>query len=356
MSRSQPTHRARHLRQVARDLAVLATVVVVSSCTSTSKSSSPPAPDSSCNATRVAEQVLPSVVTVSAAKGSAAQVGSGEVIRSDGRVLTNNHVVAAAASGGTISVLLPDGVSLPATIQGRDAQTDLAVLKVNTTKSLPVIAMGSSQSVKIGEPVVALGAPLGLPGSVTAGIVSGLDRTVQIPAENGKTAALLAALQTDAAINPGNSGGALANCSGQLVGVPTANAAVSDTSTGGGSIGIGFAIPVDLARAIADQLIAAGKVTHSYLGMAVAPVPADPSTPDQSGGLRVASVDPAGPSAAAGLKAGDVITAIDGKPATDADQLAILTITKAPGAKVVLTYRRGEVSAEATVTLAAQPA
>jgi putative serine protease PepD len=335
-------------------LAVVVAVGLMSGCTSGSSST----PETSCDAATVAKHVLPSVVTVTASNASATQIGSGEIIDNDGHILTNNHVVAVAAGAGSIHVLLSNGISLPASIQGRDVQTDLAVLKVSATEGLPVVAMGSSESVEIGEPVVAVGAPLGLPGSVTAGIVSGLDRTVQLSGENSQTITLLAALQTDAAINPGNSGGTLANCAGALIGVPTANASVSgESGGGGGSIGLGFAIPVDLARAVADELIASGKVTHSYLGLAVAPVPpTDPGAQQQSAGLRVTAVVPNGPSAAAGLKVGDVITAIDGKPAIDADQLAILTITKSPGETVTLTYRRGEASSQAAVTLTAQPA
>jgi putative serine protease PepD len=285
-------------------------------------------------------------------------VGSGEVIRDDGYVLTNAHVVSAAANGGKVTVLFADGRSAAATIRGRDVPTDLAVLKLDTTADLHVIALGSSDKVQIGEPVVALGAPLGLANTLTAGIVSSLDRTVQVEVEAGKTATLLSAIQTDAAINPGNSGGALVNCEGQLIGVPTANASTPNPNGGGsgGSIGLGFAIPVDLATAVADQLIASGAVTHSYLGLSVAPVlTTNPDKSQQVSGLRVTAVDPAGPSAKAGLLAGDVITQIDGAPATDANQLAEITLKKKPGEQVSLTYQRNGKATQATVTLAAPP-
>ncbi len=260
------------------------------------------------------------MVTITATGPAGGSTGSGEVIRDNGSVLTNNHVVAPAASGGTLSVLLSDGRSYRATLVGRDPQTDLAVVKVDTGTALAAIAVGSSSSVQIGEPVVALGAPLGLSNTVTTGIVSALNRTIEVPSDNGKTATLIAALQTDAAINPGNSGGALTDCAGALIGIPTANATVT-TSTGEtstGNVGIGFAIPVDLAIGVADQLMAKGQVTHSYLGIGVATVA--PAAAKQAGtpeGLYVTSVAPSGPAANAGLQAGDVITKIDGQPATD---------------------------------------
>jgi putative serine protease PepD len=349
-------HGGRAARPLAAITATLLLVAVAGSCSSSgsTKSSTPEA--TSCNATTVAEEVLPSVVTISASNGSASATGSGEVIRAEGYILTNNHVVAVAASGGSVHVLFSNGTSVAATIRGRDPQTDLAVLKVDTGKSLPAIAVGSSEAVKIGEPVVALGAPLGLSGTVTAGIVSALDRTVQIKAENGQTVTLLSAVQTDAAINPGNSGGALVECSGELIGVPTANASLPSEGGGqtSGSIGLGFAIPSDVAIAVADQLIATGKVSHSYFGIEVARVV--PTTEDpEAHGVVVTGLDPHGPSAAAGLKVGDVITEADGRPVTDPNQLAMLTLQKQPGASVPVTYVRGGTSHEATIQLTAPP-
>jgi putative serine protease PepD len=151
--------------------------------------------------------------------------------------------------------------------------------KVQSAHDLKVISLGSSSSVKIGEPVVAIGAPLGLSGTVTSGIVSALDRTVEVPGENDRSALLIPALQTDAAINPGNSGGALVNCSGELIGVPTAGAAVPNSADG--SIGLGFAIPVDLAKSIADEIIATGRVTHAFFGLQTVPIP--PAAAAQAG-------------------------------------------------------------------------
>jgi putative serine protease PepD len=329
-------------------------VGLLSSC-----GSSPPATSATaCNATSVADKVLPTVVTISAGSGQNASTGSGEVIRADGYILTNSHVVAVAANGGPITVLFSDGVSATATLTGRDPPTDLAVLKVNK-ESLPVIGLGSSGSVRVGEPVVALGAPLGLSNTVTTGIVSALGRTINVPSDNGATATLISAVQTDAAINPGNSGGALTDCQGNLIGVPTANATVM-TATGqvsAGNVGVNFAIPVDLAKAVADEIIATGRVTHSFFGIGVTQIPAasakESGTPE---GLQVVSLVPGGPSASAGLRVGDVITHIDGEPAVSTNQLALLTVKKNPGDTVTLTYVRNGTSAEAKVTLGVPPA
>jgi len=309
-----------------------------------------------CDATSVAHKVLPSVVTIVAKHGNDVSLGSGAVIRSEGQILTNNHVVSPAADGGTIEVVFTDGTVAPATITGRDAPTDTAVIKVSPPSSLPVIPFGSSGSLDIGEPVVALGAPLGLASTVTAGIVSALGRSVTVPGDNGQTAVLLSAVQTDAAINPGNSGGVLADCSGDMIGVPSAIATIPDPSGAtSGSIGLGFAIPVDLAKAVSDQLIATGAVTHSYFGIEVSLAPPEAQTTSKSEGLYVTEVDAGGPSEAAGLQAGDVITEIEGAPATDPTQLALLTLKKKPGETVAVTYKREGNAANATITLGTPP-
>jgi putative serine protease PepD len=306
----------------------------------------------------VADDVLPSVVTISASGRSGGGTGSGEVIKSDGYILTNNHVIALAASGGTVEVLYADGTSEPASIVGRDVLTDLAVLKAEVPSGVPVIATGSSGSLQVGEPVVALGAPLGLSGTVTSGIVSALDRTVEVPAEDDASALLVAAVQTDAAINPGNSGGALVNCDGQLVGIPSAGATVPTSSgeSSGGSIGLGFAIPVDSAMTVADEIIATGRATHSYFGLQTVPIPETAAKEAGiTGGLFVAGVVAGGPAEQAGLREGDVITSIDGKQATSNIQLQEVTLTKNPGETVELGYLRGGKSEKTTVTLGKQP-
>src|SRR6516165_2432075 len=309
--------------------------------------------ESACPVTSVANHVIPSVVTIAASGPGGSGTGSGEVIRPDGYILTNNHVIAIAANGGSVEVLFSDGTSQPATIVGRDVQTDLAVLKVQDTQGLKPIALGSS-SVQVGQPVVALGAPLGLSGTVTSGIVSALDRTVEVPAEDNKNALLVSAVQTDAAINPGNSGGALVNCADQLIGVPSAGATVP-TENGGssaGNIGIGFAIPVDIAKTISDEIIATGQVTHAFFGLQTVPIPeAAAAEAGVPGGLYVGGVVAGGPAASAGIREGDVITEIDGAPATSNVQLQELTLTKKPGETVTLTYVRDGKTNKATVTL-----
>ena len=336
---------------------VIGGVIVAATQSPASGAASASSAVSACAVTPVANQVLPSVVTIAATGASGSGTGSGEVIRSDGYILTNNHVISIAANGGSVQVLFSDGETVPATITGRDPQTDLAVLKIQPTEHMKVITLGSSSSVVVGQPVVAIGAPLGLSGTVTSGIVSALDRTVQVPGDNDSLALLVSALQTDAAINPGNSGGALVNCAGQLVGVPTAGAQVpSPSGAGGGSIGLGFAIPVDLAKTIADEIIATGRVTHAYFGLSTVPIP--PQAAAQAGlpeGLYVRAVAPGGPAASAGLRADDVITSIEGQPATSNIQLQELSLTKKPGDTVTLEYSRGGHSATATVTLGAQP-
>jgi putative serine protease PepD len=326
-----------------------------SGTSTTTVAATAPASGAACQVTSVADQVIPSVVTIAAHGSAGSGTGSGEVIRSGGYILTNNHVIAVAASGGTVEVLFADGAMAPAVIVGRDPLTDLAVLKVSVSHPLKVIAVGSSESVRVGEPVVAIGAPLGLSGTVTSGIVSALDRTVQVPGEDDRAALLVAAVQTDAAINPGNSGGALVNCAGQLIGVPTAGASVPGASAGG-SIGLGFAIPVALAESVADEIIATGRVTHSFFGVQTVPVPAEAAA--QAGvaeGLFVAGVVAGGPAARAGLREGDVITTIEGQPATSNIQLQELTLTKKPGDQVSIGYQRAGTSGTATVTLEAQP-
>jgi putative serine protease PepD len=310
-----------------------------------------------CVATTVANDRLPSVVRIDVHAGEAAGTGSGEVIRSDGYILTNNHVISAAAGGGSISVLFHNGESSEAKLVGRDISTDVAVLKVDTPSPLPTIPWGASSRLRVGQPVVALGAPLGLASTVTSGIVSALDRSVNVPADNGRMALLVAAIQTDAAINPGNSGGALVDCAGRLVGVPTAGAAVPNPQggTSAGNIGIGFAIPSDFARALSDELIAHGSVTHASFGLRVETIAETGSQGDDlPAGLFVVATTPDGPADRAGVQAGDVITALEGDAATSAQQLLALTLTRRPGDVVKVTVERSGRSHTLEVTLGSQ--
>jgi putative serine protease PepD len=312
---------------------------------------------STCDVPAIADRELPSVVTIFAGAGGSSGVGSGEVIRSDGYILTNNHVILpAVGEGGALHVVFDDGSTATATITGRDPLTDLAVLKVSGKSGLRIISIGNSSNLRIGQGVVALGAPLGLSSTVTSGIVSALGRTVHVPGEASQTALLIDAVQTDAAINPGNSGGALVDCSGDLIGVPTAGATVPSPSgeASGGSIGLGFAIPVNLATKVADEIISTGTVTHAFIGIQTEPLPASATGENGAQGLRVGVVVAGGPAESAGLQVGDIITSIDGQPATSTDQLMAVTLTRRAGDEVKIGYKRDGSERTATITLAAR--
>ncbi len=315
--------------------------------------------ESSCDAVTVSNQVLPAIVTVDATGPSGGGTGSGEIVRKDGYIVTNNHVISPAVDGGTIGVLYSSGVHVPAQLVGRDPRADLAVLKVGGSSDLPTVPWGDSAKVVVGQPVVALGAPLGLSGTVTSGIVSALGRTVPVPSDNGQNAILANSIQTDASINPGNSGGALVDCRGDLIGINSAIATVPNSAgqSGGGSVGIGFAIPSDFAQSIVDQIISTGTVTYPYFGVSVAPIPeAAAQKLGVTDGLYVQAVVPGGPSAKAGIQAGDVITEINGKPSTNVDLLAKIVMTTKAGETVQVTYVRDGKSTTTTVTLQNPPA
>jgi putative serine protease PepD len=306
-----------------------------------------------CPAATVADRALPSVVTVRASNSQVGGSGSGVVIRSGGYILTNDHVISVAAPGGTVSILRSDGETTDATIEGRDPLTDLAVIKAKDTSNLPPIEQGESGSLQVGQPVVALGSPLGLTSTVTAGIVSALNRYVRVPAETGQTAHLVGAIQTDASINPGNSGGALVDCHARLVGINTAGAALANT--GGGSIGLGFAIPIDLAKGIADELIAGEKVTRPTFGLQVQPISEElAQATGRPPGLFVEAVTAGGPADKAGLRPGDVIVEVDGEPARSVDALVLKTLKMEAGDTVHLRYERLGESHTTTLRLAAE--
>jgi putative serine protease PepD len=269
-----------------------------------------------------------------------------------GRIhLTNNHVISVAAGGGTVSILRDDGETTDATIVGRDPLTDLAVIKAKVASDLPPITLGESDALQVGQPVVALGSPLGLTSTVTAGIVSALNRYVRVPSDNGGSAHLVGAIQTDASINPGTSGGALVDCQVHLVGINTAGASVSGA---GGSIGLGFAIPVDLASGIASELISSGKVTRPSLGMQVQPISRElAQSAGGSAGLFVAAVTAGGPADKAGLRPGDVILEVDGEPAPTVDSLIVKTLQMKAGDVIHRKYERNGASHTTDLTLAA---
>jgi len=312
-----------------------------------------PSADVVCPATELAERVLPSVVTITAA-GSDGQsgTGTGELVRSGGYILTNEHVIAAAAEGGHLRIRYSDGTESSAVLVGDDVPTDLAVIRADDrAEDRPLIAIGSSGDLRVGNPIVALGAPLGLTSSVTTGIVSALGRYVPIPTEDGRVRHLIDAIQTDAAINPGNSGGPLVDCSGALVGVNTAIATVpnSEGIGGGGSVGLGFAIPADIADPITDHLIESGRAGHPVLGLATQPLPAG----DGASGLFVTHVVPGGPAELGGLRPGDVITEIDGEPARSPEQLVLVTLTRSAGDTIEVAFTRDGVSQSVELRLAA---
>jgi putative serine protease PepD len=305
----------------------------------------------SCDARSVAQRTMASVVTIFVRSAAGARSnGSGEFLDTGGHILTNNHVISSAVGGGSITVLRPNGEELPARLVGRDNDTDLAVVDVDPQSDVVPVEFGPPT--EVGEPVFAIGAPMGLSDTLTAGVVGSLGRSVRVPADKGTTALITSAIQTDASINPGNSGGTLANCAGQLVGVPTAGTTPND-SLGrpvGGSIGLGFAIPGDFAHRIAEALIADGRVTHGNPGMSVVPVASgnDATRPD---GLYVADVTPDGAAARAGLRQSDVVTELNGRRVTGADQLQEITLTQAPGSTVEVQYRRGGQMHTTTLTL-----
>lgn len=300
----------------------------------------------------IAKRVLPSVVAISVRSSSGSGTGSGFVIRSDGYILTNNHVVSSAANGsGTLTVQFQNGKSSAATIVGRSATYDLAVIKLNAT-GLTALPLGDSDQVVVGDSVIAVGAPLGLAGTVTTGIISAKNRAVTAGEEGGESS-YINALQTDAAINPGNSGGPLVNASGAVIGVNSAIATLGSAFGGqSGSIGLGFAIPINQARRVADQLISTGKATHPIMGVAL----------DQTytgDGARIATstfgnvqpITPGGPAEKAGLQAGDVIVELNGKVINSADELIVAIRAKAPGDVVTVKYQRGSSTRTTKVTL-----
>jgi putative serine protease PepD len=319
----------------------------------------------------IAARLLPSVVSVNVKGAQESDTGSGIVLRSDGYILTNNHVVAAAANGkGSVSTVFQDGSSATARIVGTDALDDLAVIKVNKT-GLKAAVLGSDSDVKVGDPVLAVGSPLGLSGTVTSGIVSALNRPVVTSDDTtptnpfggnggsgGSTTAasptVIDAIQTDAAINPGNSGGPLVNGSGEVIGINSAIASLGSDSLSGGSqsgnIGVGFAIPIDEAKTVATELITTGKAVHPLLGVTLE----DKASNDGAGQAVVHSVVAGGPAAKAGLKAGDVITGINSTVTAGEDAVIAAIRSHQPGESISVTYQRGGSSHTVRVTLTQQ--
>jgi putative serine protease PepD len=298
----------------------------------------------------IAARVLRSVVSIQVDSGTTGGTGSGVVLRSDGYVLTNNHVV---AGGGSITVSFTDEsqTDLKARVVGTDPETDLAVIKILGSPKLVPATLGTSSDLVVGDPVLAIGSPLGLAGTVTSGIISALNRTVQVPSETGAAAPpLFNAIQTDAAINPGNSGGALVDAAGRVIGINSAIATLGSTiaDTQSGSIGVGFAIPVDEARSIAEQLIRTGKATHPSINVLARTVGADGNGPR---GARLISLTSGGAAAKAGLRPGDIITGVGGTAVHSVDQLVVALREHRVGDTVPVTYLRGGSTRTARVVL-----
>ena len=288
---------------------------------------------------RVAVRVLPSVVKLETTLGPLFSEGSGIVLNSDGIILTNDHVVTnpfpvRAGSGEMTNVVtFADGRTAPFTVVAGDPISDIAVIQAHGVSGLTPIELGSSADLVVGQDVVAVGAPLGLAGTVTTGIISALHRPVSSASTTADVRTVLDAIQTDAAINPGNSGGALVDSSGALIGVNAASATTGgDYVNGpGGSIGLGFAIPVEHALRIANELLATGSATHATLGIQV-------TTDSPARGARIAELDPTGPAAAAGLPVGGLITKVDDRIIATANDLLAALQSQVPGDTLDLTY------------------
>ncbi len=299
----------------------------------------------------IAARATPSVVTLRVTGADGSGTGSGWVFDDIGHIVTNNHVVVGAADGGKITVVLANGQQVPGKVVGRDGSYDLAVVKVDRTDLVP-LNLGRSSDVVVGDEVIAVGAPLGLDSTVTAGIVSALNRPVTPgPADDQS---YINAIQTDAAINPGNSGGPLLDMQGQVIGVNSAIATApgSSTSAQSGNIGVGFAIPSDQVRTTVQQLIKTGKAVHPVIGVYL-----DSSYTGE--GVRIAdqgpngdpAVNPNGPADQAGLKAGDVVVKFEGKPVSEGGELVVAIRARAVGDKVTLTILRDGTERDVTMTL-----
>jgi putative serine protease PepD len=299
----------------------------------------------------VVNKVEPSVVSIDTGNAE----GSGVIISADGAILTNNHVVAtvagnsapdnsgtdASATGNTVTVTFSTGKTAKATIVGTDPASDLAVIKAQGMSGLAAATFGNSDALQQGDTVLAIGSPLGLEGSVTAGIVSALHRTFRVGSESGQPTSISDAIQTDAAINPGNSGGPLIDLSGEVVGI---NSAIATAGQGNGNIGVGFAIPSNHAKQVATELLKGQKISHPFLGVQVGDAAS-------GGGAVISGVVSGGPAAAAGLRQGDVITKAGDRDVHNSEDLVTAVQAGKPGDKLQLTVIRNGSQLQVTVTL-----
>ena len=311
-----------------------------------------PAQDGSVE--QVAAEVLPSVVKINVVGESEGQPvsgsGSGIILSEDGEILTNNHVVELAGDSGRISVSFENGDEAAAKVLGTDPLTDTAVIKAEDVSGLTKATIGKSSNLDIGQQVVAVGSPFGLDSTVTSGIVSALDRPVSVGTDAEGNSTTYPAIQTDAAINPGNSGGPLVDMNGDVVGIDSAIRTSGDSAGQGGSIGLGFAIPIDEAMPVIQQMLAGETPTHARLGITVSDVE------QQAGelpaeGAQVQEVSNGSTADQAGLEKGDVITKLDNTLITDSDSLVATIRAFRPGDKVTVTYRRGNDEEHATMVL-----
>ena len=295
----------------------------------------------------LAARLIPAVVSIAVNAGSGSGTGSGFFLDSDGFILTNNHVVESAANSGRITVETSDGKKYPAKLIGRDNSYDLAVLKIDV-KAAPTLQLGNSDQVMVGDAVIAIGSPLGLSGTVTAGIISSKNRPVTTGNGFGESS-FINALQTDAAINPGNSGGPLVDSTGAVIGVNSAIATLGAGSQAG-SIGLGFAIPINQAKKTAEQLINTGSATYPILGISV-------DTQFNGVGALISSestgITPGGPADKAGLRKGDIIIALDGASVENSNELIVAIRSKNIGDKVKVKFKRNNITREVDVVLAA---
>ncbi|MDF1603544.1 trypsin-like peptidase domain-containing protein [Nocardioides sp. YIM 152315] len=310
----------------------------------------PDSPAADGSVEQVAAKVLPSVVKIDVSGSQGQGSGSGIILSSDGEILTNNHVASIAGDGGSMTVFLNDGSSAKASIVGSDPLTDTAVIKAEDVSGLTPATIGKSGDLEVGEGVVAIGSPFGLDSTVTSGIVSALDRPVDVGSDGEGNSTTYPAIQTDAAINPGNSGGPLVDMDGNVVGINSSIRTTSSSQGEAGSIGLGFAIPMDEVLPIVEQMRDGDAPTHARLGISVT------DAANQDGGEVVqgaAVMEVIGDSTAdeAGIAKGDVITKVDDHVITGADSLVATIRSYRPGDDVAVTYTRDGDDKTATLTL-----
>jgi putative serine protease PepD len=300
---------------------------------------------------QVASGVLPSVVKIDVATSQGEGSGSGIVLSSDGQILTNNHVVEGAGEGGRITVSFDDGSHADATVLGTDPLTDTAVIQAEGVDDLTPATLGESGKLDVGQQVVAIGSPFGLDATVTSGIVSALNRPVNVGTDSEGNATVYPAIQTDAAINPGNSGGPLVDMEGHVIGINSSIRSSGSSISQAGSIGLGFAIPIDEVLAIVDQLAAGETPTHARLGIGVEDAATTSTAVQITDGAIVGEVTPGSAADEAGLEQGDVITRVEDREISSADSLIATVRSYRPGDDVEVTFQRDGEEQTATVTL-----